>query len=142
MRRFESADCVRLRPPGGDPIVTWVAAGVSLRLVGLVLLPALGAGQALLLPRCRSVHTFGMRFALDVAFVTWPPDPDVEVLAVRAEVSPGRLVVTGGRKARRVAALEAVSASLRCRGVAAGARLSIDSAWDVSERRPGVHGPV
>ena len=36
-----------------------VATGFRARLLGL----------ALLLPRCRSVHSFGMRFAIDVVFL-------------------------------------------------------------------------
>jgi hypothetical protein len=40
------------------------------RLLGLAGLPAMPPGAGLLIPRCRSVHTFGMRFALDVLFVT------------------------------------------------------------------------
>jgi uncharacterized protein len=40
------------------------------RLVGLTGMPTIPAGAGLLIPRCRSVHTFGMRFPLDVLFVT------------------------------------------------------------------------
>lgn len=41
------------------------------RLLGLAFLRggALPPGHALLIPHCRSVHTFGMRFAIDVAFL-------------------------------------------------------------------------
>src|SRR5215212_4673441 len=39
------------------------------RLLGLALLRAIPAGHALLIPHARSVHTFGMRFALGVAFL-------------------------------------------------------------------------
>jgi uncharacterized protein len=39
------------------------------RLLGLALLRRARAGQGLLLPRCRSVHTFGMRFPLDLLFL-------------------------------------------------------------------------
>ena len=36
------------------------------RLVGLA---GRRSGHALLIPRCRSVHTFGMRFALDLVWL-------------------------------------------------------------------------
>ncbi len=42
--------------------------------------------HAMLLPRCRSVHTFGMRFPITVAFV----DARWRVVAVR-RLPPGRL---------------------------------------------------
>ena len=37
------------------------------RLLGLALLRRRRAGAGLLIPRCRSVHTFGMRFPLDLS---------------------------------------------------------------------------
>ena len=39
-------------------------------------------------PRCRSVHTFGMRASIDVAFV----DRGGALLAVHRDVPPGRIV--------------------------------------------------
>ena len=45
-------------------------------------------GWALLLPRCRSVHTFGMRFPIDVVFLDrhgWP-------VAIERAVPPRRIV--------------------------------------------------
>jgi uncharacterized membrane protein (UPF0127 family) len=45
-------------------------------------------GWALLFPRCRSVHTFGMRFPIDVVFLDrhgWP-------IAIRRNIKPGRVV--------------------------------------------------
>jgi uncharacterized protein len=39
------------------------------RLLGLALLDRGRAGPGLLIPDCRNVHTFGMRFALDVVFL-------------------------------------------------------------------------
>jgi len=59
------------------------------RGLGLARLDALGPGEALLLPRCRSVHTFGMRFALDIIFL----DAEGEVVRI-AERVPRRRVVT------------------------------------------------
>lgn len=46
-----------------------VATRFRARLLGLALLPAERAGPGLLLPRCRSIHTIGMRFAIDAVFL-------------------------------------------------------------------------
>ena len=46
-----------------------VARSSRARLLGLALLRDLPPEHALLLPGCRSVHTFGMRFALDLVFL-------------------------------------------------------------------------
>jgi uncharacterized protein len=58
------------------------------RLVGLAFRPA-PPDTALLLPRCRSVHTFGMRFALDLVWL----DAGGRVLAVDERVAPCRVRV-------------------------------------------------
>jgi Uncharacterized ACR, COG1430 len=69
-----------------------VAVGVRARLLGLALLDREAAGPGLLIPRCASVHTFGMRFAIDVFFL----GPDDEVLDVRPAVPPQRFVAHRG----------------------------------------------
>ena len=45
------------------------------------------ADAALLIPRCRSVHTFTMRFALDLIWL----DAGGEVIRIDRGVRPGRL---------------------------------------------------
>jgi uncharacterized membrane protein (UPF0127 family) len=65
-----------------------VACGWRSRLLGLSLLEPEQAGPGLLIPRCASVHTFGMRFALDVFFL----DASGRPLAVRRGVPPRRVV--------------------------------------------------
>lgn len=57
------------------------------RLLGLAHLDLDQAGSGLLIPRCSSVHTFGMRFALDLYFL----DKGGEAIEVRRDV-PGRRV--------------------------------------------------
>jgi hypothetical protein len=69
------------------------------RLLGLALQPA---GPPLLIPRCSSVHTFGMRFAIDVVVLSWP---GLEPLARHPAVPPRR-VVRARRPARTTALLE------------------------------------
>src|SRR5215211_4536636 len=60
LRRFEPR-------PLGRGLRLLVARSRLARLLGLALLARAPPGCALLLPRCRSVHTAGMRFALDIA---------------------------------------------------------------------------
>ena len=40
------------------------------RLLGLAGIDREAAPPALLIPRCRAVHTFGMRFPIDIVFLT------------------------------------------------------------------------
>ena len=76
-----------------------VARSLRRRLLGLALRRRPPDGWALLFPRCRSVHTFGMRFAIDVVFL----DSSGSVVRVVAGLRPGRLV----RCREAVAAVEA-----------------------------------
>jgi uncharacterized protein len=71
------------------------------RLRGLALRRRPPEGRALLIPRCRSVHTFGMRFALDLVWL----DSRGRVLGVDERVPPGRL-----RWHRKAAAVVEVAA--------------------------------
>jgi uncharacterized protein len=52
-----------------EDAVVHEARTLGSRLLGLALLRETPSGHALLIPDCRSVHTFGMRFAIDVAFL-------------------------------------------------------------------------
>ena len=54
----------------------------------MALLDRAQAGPGLLIPDCRSVHTIGMRFRLDLYFLGLYG----EMLAVRRQVPPLRLV--------------------------------------------------
>jgi uncharacterized protein len=65
------------------------------RLVGLAF-RADPPDVALHLPRCRSVHTFGMRFALDLVWL----DAHGDVVRIDRAVPPGR--VRSCRRARSV----------------------------------------
>jgi uncharacterized membrane protein (UPF0127 family) len=57
-------------------------------VLGLAFLDRVRAGPGLVIPRCRSVHTFGMRFALDVVFL----DADGVEIARRERVPPRRIL--------------------------------------------------
>jgi uncharacterized membrane protein (UPF0127 family) len=63
-----------------------VADSFRRRLVGLAWSRSPRA-PALLFPRCRSVHTFGMRFALDLVWV----DGLGRIVRVDRAVAPGRM---------------------------------------------------
>jgi uncharacterized membrane protein (UPF0127 family) len=65
-----------------------IATTLRSRLLGLAGLTREQAGAGLLIPRCASVHTFAMRFDLDVIFL----DGDDRSLAVHRAVPPRRLV--------------------------------------------------
>lgn len=74
-----------------------LAATPRARLLGLAFLDAERiAGAALLLPRTRSIHTFGMRCALDLVWL----DANGRVVRVDRRVPPRRL--RGCRAARAV----------------------------------------
>lgn len=72
-----------------------VAEGHRARLLGLARLDASEAGPGLLIPRCSSVHTFGMRFTLDLVFLDRAGRP----LGVRRNVPPRRVVWRRGADA-------------------------------------------
>jgi hypothetical protein len=65
-----------------------VAAGPRARLLGLAHLDLTEAGPGLLIPRCSSVHTFGMRFALDLYFLS----EDGAAIEERPRVPRGQVV--------------------------------------------------
>ena len=72
-----------------------VATSFGARLLGLALLAPPAAPVALLLPRTRSVHTAGMRFALDLEWL----DRHGRVVRVDRAVPPFRLRMCRGAAA-------------------------------------------
>ena len=78
-----------------------VALSRRARLLGLALLDRSAAGAGLLLPGCRSVHTFGMRFPVDLVFL----DLDLREVSLRRAVPPRRIAFE--RRARAVLELPA-----------------------------------
>jgi len=71
--------------PGGLTLL--VAGDRRARRRGLARLDELPAGHALLIERCRSVHTLGMRFALDLLWL----DASGQLIRLDANVAPRRL---------------------------------------------------
>jgi uncharacterized membrane protein (UPF0127 family) len=86
-RRLPTAEVASHRVP--------VAVTFLSRLLGLALLRPGRAGEGLLIPRCRSVHTFGMRFALDVCFLDRRGGP----VSMRAGVPANRVLRESGAEA-------------------------------------------
>jgi uncharacterized protein len=78
----------RARFPAPDSTGFPVAKGFRSRLLGLSWRERAQAGPGLLIPRCSSVHTFGMRFDLDVYFL----DGAGQVIAARLRVPPRRVL--------------------------------------------------
>lgn len=98
-----------------EAIPVEIAASYGTRRRGL--LGRDGVDGALLLTPCNSVHTFRMRFTIDVAYL----DKRLNVIAVKT-MKPGRM----GRislRARHV--LEAEAGAMEAWGVRPGARLEI-----------------
>jgi len=69
-----------------------VAVGLRARLLGLAHLDRDEVGGGLLIPRCASVHTFGMRFRLDLYFL----DETGSAVAVIPDIPPRRVAAHRG----------------------------------------------
>jgi uncharacterized membrane protein (UPF0127 family) len=94
-----------------------VAENPFTRLRGLLGRRGLGTGEGLLLRPSPSIHTWFMRFAIDVVFL----DAELRVLRVTQAVRPWRFA--GCRGARAV--LELASGEASARGVGVGDRLEL-----------------
>lgn len=72
-----------------------VADTFRARLVGLLGCPGLGPGEGLLITPCHSVHSFGMRYPIDVVYLS----PDGRVLRLAHAMPPWRfhMPVKGAR---------------------------------------------
>lgn len=85
------------------------------RLMGLAFLSRLPPGCGLLLPKARSVHTFGMRFALDLVWI----DGEGGIVRVDESVAPARLRFCGSS----AGVLELTASSARREGLRPGQRV-------------------
>ncbi|MGW5674575.1 DUF192 domain-containing protein [Streptomyces sp. NPDC003860] len=112
----------RLGVPTGEPggVAVEIAASYGTRRRGL--LGRDGIAGALLLTRCNCVHTVGMRFAIDVAYL----DRELRVVDLHT-LPPGRLALPRLR-ARHV--LEARAGAFAGWGVEVGAVLTVSTARD------------
>ncbi|MFF8956613.1 DUF192 domain-containing protein [Streptomyces sp. NPDC014894] len=101
-----------------EPVPLEIAASYARRQRGL--LGRDGVTGALLLTPCGGVHTFRMRFAIDVAYL----DRELRVLDVHT-LRPGRL---GRPRLRARHVLEAEGGAMADWGVRRGARVRVGSA--------------
>jgi uncharacterized membrane protein (UPF0127 family) len=111
-----------LELPGG--LVVHEARSWVARRDGLAGLPELPADLGLWIAPCRSIHTLGMRFPLDLLWL----DADDAVLAVDTDVAPRRQRTR--RRARSVVE------------VAAGRGEAFAHAWPAREHRPSATAPA
>jgi uncharacterized protein len=118
MGRFTGMTVRYLDSPNGRTLAGYVAERYRERLLGLAGLRSVPAGAALLIPGCRSIHTFGMRFRLDVLFVAIGPR-SLEVLELHRAVPGGRVV----RSSRDVGALELAAGEAERLSLAPGLHL-------------------
>ena len=132
LRRFAAAPRVGVLTPSGATIEAVVAGRPIARLLGLAAVDRERA-PALLIPRCRSVHTAWMRFALDVVFLELPDGAsgDAPVRSVHPAVPRRRLVAPRGLRsqgpASRPAALELAAGSAARLGIEPGRALRLRS---------------
>jgi uncharacterized membrane protein (UPF0127 family) len=94
-----------------------VADSLWTRGVGLLTRSSLGPAEGLLIEPCTSVHTFFMRFPIDVLYL----DQD-NVVVKKVRMSPFRFSF-GGSRAKRV--LEVRDTTVATHGIQLGERLTI-----------------
>jgi uncharacterized protein len=88
------------------------------RLKGLLGKSELASGEGILIYPTSAIHTWFMRFPIDVVFL----DRDLRVLRVASELKPWR--AAAGRRATAV--LELAAGECRRRGIRAGTTLRIE----------------
>jgi uncharacterized membrane protein (UPF0127 family) len=117
--RFSGAQRVVVRSDSAS-FEAVTAERFGLRLRGLAGLEE-AALVPLLFPRCRSLHTFGMRTAIDVVWLELGEEGEGEVLAVDEAVRPRGLVrAPAGAPRQRTTALELRATDARALGLGPG----------------------
>ena len=104
-----------------------IAASPLARMRGLAMKPGMAANEGLILEPASQIHTFGMRFSIDVIFC----DRDWNIVHVVRNVKPNRMT-RWVRGARRVIELSAGSLP---QGLAVGDRLELDQGTSSSPVR-------
>ncbi|MGW0857948.1 DUF192 domain-containing protein [Streptomyces sp. NPDC002690] len=118
MGRWRDGDGTLTVGTGGEARVVPLRVAASYRARTRGLLGQDGIEGALLLTPCSSVHTFRMRFAIDVAYL----DRKLNVLAVRT-MKPGRL---GLPRLRARHAVESQAGAMAAWGLRPGVRLAVE----------------
>jgi hypothetical protein len=127
---------VQCHTPGGRLQVK-IAKNLLTRARGLLFAPPLAQDEALLIAPCSSIHTFAMRYPIDVIFL----DRRARVVRVFPQVPPGRLRFGWGA----AAVLELRAGQAARHGLRAGVELqslcsSQPPAWSGFEPR-SIHAP-
>lgn len=113
-----SAAWFRLSADRDIGIVVLRAGSVAQRIVGLLNHVSLAEGEGLWIPRARVVHTQGMKFSIDLVWLS----PDFHVLRIDAEVVPGCSRLQGPPGASGV--IELYSGYAQVAGLACGLALT------------------
>lgn len=100
----------------------FVARSFFARFLGLMGRESIPADEAVLFPKCNSIHTFFMRFAIDVVVVS----ASGEVIKVIVAMKPWRMMLPV-RGARDIVELAAHRANEL--GIRVGTRLQCQGVW-------------
>jgi uncharacterized membrane protein (UPF0127 family) len=119
---------VELRTPQGAVLRCALADGFWSRFAGLMGRKGLPDGEGMLFVPGGSIHTFFMRFPVDVAFVS----PEGGTLRVAAAVRPWKMT-RAPRGTRFV--LELGDGQAAAAGLAEGTQLELEGGWDAFARR-------
>lgn len=103
-----------------------LADDMASRMRGFLFRPAPAEGEGILLSPCRAVHMFGVRFSLDVVFIS----EDGQVVATYRDLAPWRRSALHGSALH---ALELPAGTIRRSGTAVGDDLS----WTDGVAHPG-----
>lgn len=115
--RYLTLDTPGVAGGGAQRLELMITASMAERMRGLLGRAALGPREGMLLPRCGMIHTFGMRYPIDVVYL----DGRNRVLKVSAALAPRRM--DGHWRARAV--LELAAGSARACGIAPGCVLAL-----------------
>lgn len=112
----------------GRPLapLAWASTSTFERVQGWLPRQQVEPGEGLLIVPCNSIHTFGMRFNIDVAYL----DRQGRVLKLASDVKPGRLSWGPLRSQLlpwTVQALELPAGTLKAQGVQPGETLRIEA---------------
>lgn len=100
-----------------------VADNILTRVRGLLGRQSLPAGEGLLIVPCPSIHMFGMKFALDVIFIT----RDNVVTDFIENIAPGKAYVAKAHPSKAHSAIELPVGTIAASGTQLGDQLSIES---------------
>jgi len=101
----------------------YVARSFFSRFLGLMGRKSIPSEEALLFPRCNSIHTFFMRFPIDVIFVS----KDGTVVDVIEKMKAWRMCLPRGKASHT---LEMRGDRARELGIVPGVRLNLPEGWN------------